>query len=83
MKVPPELVPRCPVCGKPMAMNLRADDTFVQDQGWYEAAERYQNFLEERQGKRLLLLELPPGGMKILFSAIRTAPSFTWNWGWV
>lgn len=61
MKVPSELVPRCPVCGRPMTMNLRADDTFVQDQGWYEAAERYQNFLEERQGKRLLLLELGVG----------------------
>ena len=44
-----------------MTMNLRADDPFVQDQGWYEAAERYQNFLEERQGKRLLLLELGVG----------------------
>ena len=37
MRVPSELVPRCPVCGKPMAMNLRADDTFVQDEGWYQA----------------------------------------------
>ncbi len=34
MKVPSELVPRCPICGKPMTMNLRADDTFVQDEGW-------------------------------------------------
>jgi NAD-dependent SIR2 family protein deacetylase len=33
MRVPTELVPRCPVCGKPMTMNLRADDTFVEDAG--------------------------------------------------
>lgn len=42
-----EIVSRltCPVCGKPLSMNLRADDTFVQDDGWYEAAKRYENFL--------------------------------------
>ncbi len=40
LRIPAELVPRCPKCGKPMAMNLRCDHTFVQDDGWYEAAER-------------------------------------------
>lgn len=39
MRVPSELVPHCPDCGKPMSMNLRADDTFVQDEGWYAALE--------------------------------------------
>ena len=38
MRVPAELVPRCPVCGEPMTMNLRADDTFVEDEGWHAAA---------------------------------------------
>ena len=47
MKVPSELVPRCPICGKPMTMNLRADDTFVQDEGWYLAAKRYDAFLQK------------------------------------
>ena len=55
MTVPAELIPRCPACGKPMRMNLRADDTFVEDTGWHEAAEGYQNFLRTRKGKRLFL----------------------------
>ena len=41
MKVPSELIPRCPVCGAPMTMNLRADNTFVEDEGWHTASERY------------------------------------------
>jgi hypothetical protein len=40
--VPSELVPVCPRCGAPMSMNLRADDTFVEDEGWHAAADRYQ-----------------------------------------
>ena len=48
MKVPTELVPRCPVCGKPMSMNLRADHTFVTDKGWYKASKQYEKFLQTR-----------------------------------
>ena len=48
MKIPSELVPHCPVCGKPMSMNLRADDTFVTDEGWSKAANRYETFLQTR-----------------------------------
>ena len=48
MKIPSELVPHCPVCGKPMSMNLRADDTFVTDEGWNQAATRYETFLRSR-----------------------------------
>ncbi len=62
MKVPSELVPRCPVCGRPMTMNLRTDDTFVQDEGWYQARERYQNFLRRHEGQRVVFLELGVGG---------------------
>ena len=61
-KVPTELVPRCPVCGAPMSMNLRADDTFVEDEGWYEAAQRYEDFLLCCQGQHVLFLELGVGG---------------------
>lgn len=62
MRVPSELVPRCPVCGEPMSMNLRADDTFVEDEGWHAAALRYQRFLERHEGLRVLYLELGVGG---------------------
>ena len=62
MRVPAELVPRCPVCGKPMTMNLRADDTFVEDEGWHAAAARYQDFVRRHRGSRLLLLEVGVGG---------------------
>ena len=61
MEIPPELVPRCPKCGAPMAMNLRSDDTFVQDGGWYAAAARYQDFLRRHQAGRVLYLELGVG----------------------
>lgn len=62
MRVPSELVPRCPVCGAPMTMNLRADHTFVEDEGWHRAAERYQHFLRRHQGLKVLYLELGVGG---------------------
>ncbi len=61
MEIPTELVPHCPVCGRPMSMNLRSDDTFVEDAGWYRAAERYRNFLRAKQSKRILFLELGVG----------------------
>ena len=61
MKIPTGLIPHCPVCGKPMTMNLRADDTFVQDDGWYRAAERYADFLRRHKEIKMLLLELGVG----------------------
>ena len=60
-KIPSELIPRCPVCGKPMIMNLRSDDTFVEDEGWHSAAARYNHFLRTYSGKRVLFLELGVG----------------------
>lgn len=62
MSVPPELVPRCPRCGRPMTMNLRIDDTFVQNEGWYAAARRYEDFLRRHRGMRVLFWELGVGG---------------------
>ena len=62
MTVPAELVPRCPVCGAPMSMNLRADDTFVEDDGWHQAAARYEDFLRRHAGAHILYLELGVGG---------------------
>ena len=61
MRIPSALVPRCPKCGAPMAMNLRADETFVEDLGWNEAASRYVDFVQARLDKKLLLLELGVG----------------------
>lgn len=61
MEVPSELIPYCPHCHKPMSMNLRADDTFVEDAGWHHAAERYEEFLQSHRKQRVLFLELAVG----------------------
>ena len=61
MKVQTELLPVCPHCGKPLTMNLRSDDKFVEDEGWHRAAERYENFLRTREGQKILFLELGVG----------------------
>ena len=60
-KIPPELVPRCPVCGRPMTTNLRADGAFVEDEGWHAAHARYQKFLKEHTKGKTLYLELGVG----------------------
>lgn len=61
MKIPTELLPVCPHCGKPLTMNLRSDNKFVEDEGWHRAAERYENFLRTREGQKILFLELGVG----------------------
>ena len=61
MKVPSELIPYCQHCHKPMSMNLRADDTFVEDMGWYHAAEQYEEFLQNHRNQKVLFLELAVG----------------------
>ncbi len=67
-----DLVPHCPNCGAPMTMNLRCDDTFVQDEGWHRASERYAEFLRRHEEMRVLFLELgcgynTPGIIKYAF----------------
>ena len=61
MSVPSELILVCPHCGRPLTLNLRCDDSFVEDEGWHRAAERYENFLRTRSGQRILFLELGVG----------------------
>ena len=61
MRIPSELLPVCPHCGKPLTMNLRSDDRFVEDEGWHEAAQRYESFLRTRGNQRILFLELGVG----------------------
>ena len=61
MKIPTELIPRCPVCGKPMTVNLRCDNKFVEDDGWRTACRNYEKFIQDNNGKRVLFLELGVG----------------------
>ncbi|MCC8097655.1 MAG: Sir2 silent information regulator family NAD-dependent deacetylase [Eubacterium sp.] len=61
MKIPSELIPRCPVCGAPMTMNLRCDSTFVEDEGGHKASERYSDFIRRHKNLHILFLELGVG----------------------
>lgn len=61
MRIPSELIPACPVCGKAMTMNLRADDRFVEDEGWHKAADHYSNFIHQYKNRHILFLELGVG----------------------
>lgn len=72
MRVPAQLVPRCPVCGAPMTTNLRVDDKFVEDEGWHAACARYEAFMNAHAQGKVLYLELgvglnTPGIIKIPF----------------
>ena len=61
LRIPKELVPHCPVCGGPMKVNLRADDTFVEDEGWHAAAQRYVDFINSHQKGKILYWDLGIG----------------------
>ncbi|MEI0596065.1 Sir2 silent information regulator family NAD-dependent deacetylase [Brachyspira pilosicoli] len=61
LKIPSELIPKCPYCGANMSMNLRSDDTFVQDENWYKSKDKYKAFLNESKDKNILFLELGVG----------------------
>lgn len=61
MEVPSELVPRCPVCGRPMTTNLRSDGSFVEDEGWRQANDRYREFLRRHEGMKILYWEIGVG----------------------
>ena len=61
MKIPSELVPYCPNCGQPMTTNLRCDDNFVQNEGWYKAKNRYDDFIRRHEGLKTVFLELGVG----------------------
>ena len=62
MKIPTELIPRCHVCGDPMTMNMRVDNTFVQDEDWYAAAKRSEDFLLLHEGARVLFFGIGSRG---------------------
>jgi hypothetical protein len=72
MQIPEELIPKCPDDGSDMTTNLRADEYFVEDEGWHEASERYADFLRRHKDTKILFLELgvganTPGIIKIPF----------------
>ena len=80
MKIPTELIPKCPVCGAPMTMNLRSDMTFVQDEGWYSASNRYDDFIRRHKDLHILFLELGVGANTPVFGLLRTAKQQTGTW---
>ncbi|WP_461206641.1 SIR2 family NAD-dependent protein deacylase [Clostridium sp. DL1XJH146] len=60
-RIPSELVPKCPVCGENMAVNVRADDSFVQDENWDKALDNYKKFLSNHKKEKVVFIELGVG----------------------
>lgn len=61
MKIPTDIIPYCPICGAPMTMNLRIDGTFVEDEGWHKASDRYSDFIRRHKDMKIVYLELGVG----------------------
>ena len=61
MQIPTELIPKCPDDGSDMTMNLRSDDSFVEDEGWHRASAAYSDFLKRHDGLHVLFLEIGVG----------------------
>ncbi len=61
LKIPSSLIPHCPRCNREMTTNLRKDSTFVQDEGWYLASNRYVDFINKYKEKKIVFLELGIG----------------------
>lgn len=61
LKIPSSLIPYCPKCGAFMTMNLRCDQTFVQDEGWDQGKFRYNDFINKHRDLKIIYLELGVG----------------------
>ena len=61
MQIPTEFIPKCPDDGSDVVMNLRSDDTFVEDEGWHRASAAYADFLKKHENDHVLYLELGVG----------------------
>ena len=61
MRIPTELIPKCPDDGSDVVMNLRSDDSFVEDEGWHRASAVYADFLKKHENDHVLYLELGVG----------------------
>lgn len=59
--IPSYMVPKCPVCGGPMEMNLRSDQYFVEDEAWHKSEKRFGEFLRKCENQKTVLLELGVG----------------------
>ena len=79
MIIPPELIPHCPDNMEPMKMNLRADDTFVEDDGWHAASLRYTEFLQDHKDGKVIFLDLGSGGNTPVIFKI---PFMSWTRDW-
>ena len=66
MKIPSELVPRCPECGGPMTIHSPQQYPVAGDM---EAQQRFQSFIQEYHGKGLVILELGIGWRNQLIKA--------------
>lgn len=60
-KIPSSLVPKCPVCGGEMDINVRKDRYFVQDENWDIAYNNYEKFIENNENKKIVFIELGVG----------------------
>ena len=79
MRLPSELIPRCPAGGGAVKMNLRADDSFVEDAGWHRASAAYAGFLKAHETGRVVYLELGVGSNTPVFCSMRTKRKSTRN----
>lgn len=79
MAVPRLLLPKCPNCGRPLTLNLRSDDKFVEDAGWYAAAKRYRAFVDGHARDRVVYLEIGVGWNTPVFCSMRTRRKSTRN----
>ncbi|WP_455539249.1 Sir2 silent information regulator family NAD-dependent deacetylase [Terrisporobacter sp.] len=70
-KIPTHLVPKCPKCGGEMEVNIRRNNYFVQDNGWYESEKRYKKFIRDNRDRKIVFLEL---GVSITTPAIIKYP---------
>lgn len=61
MRIPTDLLPKCPEDGSEVTMNLRADDSFLEDEGWHRASAAYSDFLRRQERLHVLYLELGVG----------------------
>jgi len=61
MKIPAALIPKSMDDGSPLTMNLRADDSFVEDEGWHRASAAYSDFIRRHENLHTLYFEIGVG----------------------